>query len=98
MIDVTCDHYVSRPDPPLPSQTRQTEKQIRSKDPGSVSEGTGLQLGRGWSLGGAWPGLSVTGGQKIEARPYGGGGGEARSGMGWSGPPPSLEPGACLYL
>ena len=84
MIDVTCDHYISRPDHrPPSSQTRQTEKQIRSKDPGSVSEGTGLRWGRGWSLGGAWPGLSVTGGQKIEARPYGGGGG--RHAQGWGG-------------
>lgn len=54
MIDITCDHLVSRQDPP---QTQQTEKQIRSKGPRISFRGDRPPAGEGVVSGGglAWP-------------------------------------------
>lgn len=62
VIDVTCDHRVSRRDPPKPSRQR------NKLDP---KAGDQFQRGQaqGWGGGGLW---GVPGAGKTEARPCGG--------------------------
>lgn len=70
MIDVSCDRHVSRQDPPPPNPSRQRNKlDPKARDQFQRGQARGCSGGDG--LWGACPGLSVTGRQKIEARPYG---------------------------
>lgn len=86
MIDVTCDHHVSRQNPPKPSRQR---NKLDPKTGDQFQRGQAPGRGGG-GLRGAWPGLSVTGGQKIEARPHRGW--ERRSTPRWGTEGPASSP------